>query len=77
MRQWKPRDYAVAPLFIGLGLALSRVLPDWLWGGVAVAGFAGSLWLSAGQNRRRREIPPGWTPGQPPVRIRTPANNAA
>ena len=66
MRQWKPRDYAVAAAFIVLGFALSHFLPGWLWGGIAVAGFVVSLWLSGRQNRHRQEVPPDWTPGQPP-----------
>jgi hypothetical protein len=66
MRSWKSRDYVVAAAFVVLGFALSRVLPEWLWGGIAVAGFIGSLWLSARQNRRRQHVPPGWTPGPPP-----------
>lgn len=72
MRHWKPRDYALAALFAVLGIALSRVLPGWLWGGIAVVGFAASLWWSARQNRQReerpRQVPPDWTPGQPPSR---------
>ena len=70
MRNWKPRDYAIATMFAVLGLALSRVLPDWLWGGIAVVGFVASLWWSARQNRQReqqgRELPPDWAAGKPP-----------
>ena len=66
MTQWKPRDYAVAAAFILLGFALSHVLPGWLWGGIALAGFGLSLWLSARQNRSRHERPGDWTPRQPP-----------
>jgi hypothetical protein len=56
----------MAAVFIVLGLALSRVLPDWLWGGVALAGFVGSLWLSARRNRQRQPVSHDWTPGSPP-----------
>jgi hypothetical protein len=63
---WKPRDFAIAAVFIVLGFALSRVLPDWLWGGVALAGFVGSLWLSSRRNRRRQPASREWTPGSPP-----------
>jgi len=63
---WKPRDFGLAAVFIVLGFALSRVLPDWLWGGVALAGFVGSLWLSARRNRQRQPASRDWTPGSPP-----------
>jgi len=63
---WKPRDFGLAAVFIVLGFALSRVLPDWLWGGVAVVGFVGSLWLSARRNRQRQPASRDWTPGSPP-----------
>jgi bacteriorhodopsin len=70
VRNWKPRDYAIAAMFAALGFFLSRVLPDWLWGGIAVAAFVASLWWSARQNRRRdqqgRDLPPEWAPDKPP-----------
>lgn len=56
----------MAAVFILIGFALSRVLPDWLWGGVAVAGFIASLWLSARRNRERPPVSGDWTPGPPP-----------
>jgi hypothetical protein len=62
VRNWKPRDYPIAAMFVALGLALSRVLPDWLWSGIGAVGFVGSLWWSARQNRKRerqeRQVPP-------------------
>ena len=56
----------MAAVFIVLGFALSGVLPDWLWGGVAVAGFVASLWRSARRNRQRPPVSRDWTPGSPP-----------
>lgn len=70
MRNWKPRDYALAALLAAIGSAIAWVLPGWLWGGIAVVGFGASLWWSARQNRQReqqaRELPPDWEPGKPP-----------
>ncbi len=66
MSSWKSRDFGVAAVFIVLGFALSRVLPDWLWGGIAVTGFVASLWLSARRNRQGPPVSRDWTPGSPP-----------
>ena len=58
----------MAAVFVVVGFALSRVLPDWLWGGIAVVGFVASLWLSSRRNRQGHEetTTRDWTPGSPP-----------
>ena len=66
MSSWRARDFGMAAVFIVIGFALSRFLPDWLWGGIAVAGFVASLWLSARRTRQRQQVSRDWTPGSPP-----------
>ena len=63
VKTWTPKDWAVAVGFVVLGFVLSRILPVWLWGGIAVVGFMASLWVSSRNNRRRaRPLPPEYRP---------------
>jgi hypothetical protein len=63
MKTWTRKDWAVAVGFVALGFVLSRILPGWLWAGIAVVGFVASLRVSSWNNRRRTPpMPPEYQP---------------
>lgn len=65
LREWKPRDWAVAAVLVALGFLLEAVLPSRVWGLLGVAAFVSYFFLVSSRRRRvERQRAPGedWTP---------------